>query len=87
MRETLKRINTGEWLAAATMVLAYVWGGILEAIPQPSEGSATWISHIFPAADEAELILLDVAYTALVSFAVVIASYTALSLAKRRREH
>jgi hypothetical protein len=26
MRETLKRINTGVWLAAATMVLAYCMG-------------------------------------------------------------
>jgi hypothetical protein len=86
MLEALKRINTGVWLAAVTMVLAYVWGGIFDAIPRLPEGLEGWLYRTFNIADKGSLLLFEVAYAAAVSFIVVNICYVALSLWKRHRK-
>jgi hypothetical protein len=84
--KTLRVINNGIWLAAATMVLAYVWGGILDAIPRPPDAFAIWLSQLFGVEDREDLGRLEVLYMLVVSFILVTGTYWALSLWRGRQK-
>jgi hypothetical protein len=86
MNNALRVAATALWVVVATVALAWVWGGNLDAVPRPPVSFANWLSDLYGAKDAEDVGRLDVIYMLTVSFiVVVVGTFAARWLWKRRK--